>query len=101
MERLQERLKDQGKGEARPLTPKQLRDLKAYQSGELRRKANKFTMISGHGRLKRGDNSFVDIGGSTGGFGRTVLEERGPPDLKDFEGDWRLGEDLRLCGEAP
>ena len=48
------------------------------------------------------DDSFVDIGGSTGGFVRTVLDDWGPPDLSDFDGDWRLGEDWdRLCGEAP
>ena len=60
LERLQERLK--GKREAWPLTPKQLRVLQDYQSGELRKQANKLTMISGHGRLKKEDHSFVDRG---------------------------------------
>ena len=92
LERLQERLsqgneaKGKGKREARPLNPKQLRVLQEYQSGELRRQANKLTMISGHGRLKKEDHSFVDIGGSTGGFVRTVLDDWEPPDLADFEG---------------
>ena len=49
--------------------------------------ANKLTMISGHGRLKQEDDSFVDIGGSTGGFVRTVLDDWEPPDLVDFEED--------------
>ena len=44
-------------------------------------------MISGHGRLKKEDHSFVDIGGSTGGFVRTVLDDWEPPDLADFEGE--------------
>ena len=87
LERLQERLKGKGKREARPLTPKQLRVLQDYQSGELRRQANKLTMIFGHGRLKKEDDSFVDIGGSTGGFVRTVLDDWEPPDLADFEED--------------
>ena len=87
LERLQERLKGKGKREARPLTPKQLRVLQDYQSGELRRQANKLTMIFGHGRLKKEDDSFVDIGGSTGGFVRTVLDDWDPPDLADFEED--------------
>ena len=90
LERLQERLsqgseaKGKGKRKAMPLNPKQLRVLQEYQSGELRRQANKLTMISGHGRLKKEDHSFVDIGGSTGGFVRTVLDDWEPPDLADF-----------------
>ena len=87
LERLQERLKGKGKREARPLTPKQLRVLQEYRSGELRRQANKLTKIFGHGRLKKEDDSFVDIGGSTGGFVRTVLDDWEPPDLADFEED--------------
>ena len=91
LERLQERLsqgneaKGKGKRKARPLNPEQLRVLQEYQSGELRRQANKLTMISGHGRLKKADGSFVDIGGSTGGFVRTVLDDWEPPDTADFE----------------
>ena len=91
MERLQNRLsqdneaKGKGKRKATPPNPKQLRVLQEYQSGELRRQAHKLTMISGHGRLKKEDHSFVDIGGSTGGFARTVLDDWEPPDLADFE----------------
>ena len=91
LERLQERLsqgneaKGKGKRKARPLNPNQQRVLQEYQSGELRRQANKLTMISGHGRLKKEDHSFVDIGGSTGGFVRTVLDDWEPPDLADFQ----------------
>ena len=100
LERLQERIQDNSQRDARPLTPKQLRELEAYQSGELRREANKFTKISGHGRLRKEDyelrpwdrDSFVDIGGSTGGFVRTVLDDWEPPDVADFEEDPRLVE---------
>ena len=88
LERLQNRILSKGKGKgARPLTPKQWRELQEFQSGELRRQANKLTMKSGHGRLKKEDDSFVDICGSTGGFGRTVLDDWEPPDLADFEED--------------
>ena len=96
LERLQERLsrgneaKGKGKKKARTLNPKQLRVLQEYQSGILRRQANNLTMVSGHGRLKKEDRSFVDIGGSTGGFVRTVLDDWEPPDLADFEGDLSL-----------
>ena len=67
------------------LNPKQQAVLQEYQSGELRTQANRLTLISGHGRLKHEDLSFVDIGGSTGGFVRTVLDDWEPPDLWSFE----------------
>ena len=91
LERLQERLsqgnEDKGKGKrkARPLNPNQQRVLQEYHSGELRKQADKLTMISGHGRLKKEDHSFVDIGGSAGGFVRIVLDDWEPPGLADFE----------------
>ena len=58
LERLQERLSQgdpsgEDQGIQPRLTAKQLRVLREYQSGELRKQANKLTMISGHGRLKR------------------------------------------------
>jgi hypothetical protein len=96
LERLHERLsrgneaKGEGNKKARTLNPKQLRVLQEYQSGILRRQANNLTMASGHGRLKKEDRSFVDIGGSTGGFVRTVLDDWEPPDLAEFEGDLSL-----------
>ena len=96
LERLHERLsqgnqgKGKGKRKARTLNPKQLRELQEYQGGFLRRQANNLTMISGHGRLKKEDHSFVDIGGCTGGFVRTVLDDWESPDLADFSGDASL-----------
>ena len=86
LERLQERL-SQGDPSLRQLNPKQQRVLQAYQSGELRNEANRLTMIPGHGRLKKDDDTFVDIGGSTGGFVRTVLDDWEPPDLAEFADD--------------
>ena len=83
LERVQAKV--QGKRNARPLNAKQLQCLEKYRSGELRKRANELTKISGHGRLKAEDQSFVDIGGSTGGFVRVVLDDWEPPDLADFE----------------
>ena len=57
-----------------------------YRSGELLRQANNLTMTSGHGRLKQEDGSFIDIGGSTGGFVRIALDDWEPPDVETFEG---------------
>ena len=71
----------------RPLNAEQQRVLEDYRSGELRRQANNLTFTSGHGRVKRMDDSFVDIGGSTGGFVRTVLDDWEPPDLAEFAGE--------------
>ena len=90
LERVQERLskgneaKGKGKRNARRLNREQLRVLEKYQSGELRRQANKLTIMSGHGRLKKEDHSFVDIGGSTGGFVRTVLDDWEAPALDEL-----------------
>ena len=43
-------------------------------------------MTSGHGRLRKDDESFVDISGNTGGgFVRVVLDDWEPPDLSEFE----------------
>ena len=74
-----------GRNPVRALRPGQLKVLQEYRSGELRRQANKLTKMSGHGRLLREDLSYVDIGGSTGGFVRTVLDDWEPPDLGEFE----------------
>ena len=94
LERLQQRLSKgedaKGKGKRRAvltLNAKQQRVLEDYRSGELQRQANNLTLKSGHGRLKRQDDSFVDIGGSTGGFVRTVLSDWEPPNLDEFAGD--------------
>ena len=76
-----------GKAKRRPLNAEQQRVLEDYRSGELRRQANNLTLTSGHGRVKRKDDSFVDIGGSTEGFVRTVLDDWEPPDLAEFAGE--------------
>ena len=49
--------------------------------GSLEAEANRLTVISGHGRLKRRDGTIVDIGGSTGGFARAFLYNWTPPNL--------------------
>ena len=78
MARVQERMDNSGRGR---LNAEQMAVLAEYRSDELRKRANELTHRSGNGRLKREDESFVDIGGSTGGFVRTVLDDWVPPDL--------------------
>ena len=67
------------------LRASQLLALQQYQTGELRQRANNLTEISGHGRLKREDDTFVDIGRSTGGYVRVVMDDWEPPDITEFE----------------
>ena len=66
------------------LYPDQMELVKKLQNGTLEEEASRLTKISGHGRFKRADGSFVDIGGSTGGFTRAVLTDWRPPNLDDF-----------------
>ena len=65
------------------LYPDQLELVSKLDDGTLEAEAARLTKISGHGRFKRADGSFVDIGGSTGGFTRTVLYDWKPPNLDD------------------
>jgi predicted rRNA methylase YqxC with S4 and FtsJ domains len=58
-----------------------LRDL---DNGKLLHAANTLTRLSGHGRLRKSNGEFIDIGGSTGGFVRTVLDDWEPPDFNDW-----------------
>ena len=68
------------------LYPDQMELVKELQNGNLEKEAARLTKISGHGRFKRADGSFVSIGGSTGGFTRAVLYNWTPPNLdEDFQ----------------
>ena len=65
------------------LYPDQLELVSKLHDGTLEKEAARLTKASGHGRFKRADGSFVDIGGSTGGFTRAVLYNWTPPILDD------------------
>ena len=67
------------------LTQKQTELLAQYDAGTLLAEANRLTRLSGNGRLRHWDGSFLDIGGSTGGYTRTVLYEWEPPDPTELE----------------
>ena len=71
------------KNRNKSLYPDQLALVAKLHDGSLEAEANRLTMISGHGRLKRSDGTIVDIGGSTGGFTRAVLYNWTPPNLDD------------------
>ena len=65
------------------LNPEQQRLVEQLRDGTLEREANRLTLLSGHGRIKRKDGTSVDIGGSTGGFTRAVLYNWTPPNIDD------------------
>ena len=67
------------------MSTKQQDLLALYDAGTLLAEANRLTRISGNGRLRHSDGSFVDSGGSTGGYTRTVLYDWQAPDLTEFE----------------
>ena len=65
------------------LKPAQQRLVQQLRNGTLQREANRLTIASGHGRIKRTDGTSLDIGGSTGGFTRCILYDFSPPNLDD------------------
>ena len=71
--------------DGRQLTPNQVSLVTRLRDGTLVEEANRLTEASGHGRLRRTDGTFVDIGGSTGGFTRAVLYDWTPPRFDEDE----------------
>ena len=68
-------------------TSSQQRLLKGLDDGSLLEAANAATRASGHGRLHAVDGSYRDIGGSTGGFTRKILDNFAPQDYTDMNWD--------------
>ena len=67
------------------MSRKQEELLALYDAGSLLAEANRLTRMSGNGRLRRSDGSSVNIGGSTGGHTRTVLDDWQAPDVAEFD----------------
>ena len=61
------------------LTRNQLALLQKFDSGFLLEEANRLTKLAGHGRLHKSPTEWIDIGASTGGFVRIVLDDWAPP----------------------
>ena len=53
--------------------------LQELDSGKLRKRVNEATVLSGHGRSGNSDGRTVDIGGSTGGTARVVMDSYAAP----------------------
>jgi hypothetical protein len=75
--------------------------LRDFDTGDLLRQANAATRASGHGRLKNADGTFQDIGASTGGLARTVLDDWKPVDQEDQEEGQEDEEDAGMQEEEP
>ena len=69
---------------ARHFTRRQLELLDSYDSGELLRVRNNAIQALGHGRLRNARGETLDIGGSTGGGSRRILDSWHPPDWVQF-----------------
>ena len=78
----------QRRGAGQPaLTRRQVELLDKWESGELHRKRNEAVAALGHGRLRNRQGDCLDIGGSTGGLARRVLDSWKPPDYQQFLAD--------------
>ena len=82
--RIYEALQTDSKHPEDLLSKKAVALLRDLDNGKLLHEANTLTRLSGHGRLRKSNGEFIDIGGSTGGFVRTVLDDWEPPDFNDF-----------------
>ena len=69
------------------LGPAELAMVQAFESGELRRRANDAVKGFGHGRLHAADGSYLDIGGNTGGRTRRLLDSYVIPSHENFPTD--------------
>ena len=65
--------------------------LPTHDSGQLRKDMIGAATQHGHGRLVRDDGETLDIGGSTGGGSRRIIDDWRAPDWRQFLGgevDW-------------
>ena len=58
--------------------------LSRYDSGELREEMNKAVTAWGHGSLRSADGRTLDIGGSTGGLSRRIIDDWVEPNWEEF-----------------
>ena len=70
--------------EVQTFTRRQLEVLERWDSGELRNNRNSAIVALGHGRLRTARGDYLDIGGSTGGGSRRIIDGWQPPDWRHF-----------------
>ena len=62
-----------------------------WDTGELLTARNNAIVVVGHGRLRRRCGDYMDIGGSTGGGSRRIIDSWQPPDWREFLEDEQEG----------
>ena len=73
------------RGASQPaLSERQEELLRQWRSGQLRVQRNTAAAAAGHGRLESATGDYMDIGGSTGGGSRRVVDSWLPPDWRQF-----------------
>ena len=78
------------------LTPRQTDLLERYDSCRLMEELNAAKVAWGHGRLRSEAGEYMDIGGSTGGGSRRIIDDWTPPDWQEFlEQEETMGEFVR------
>ena len=75
---------DRGQVEKRQLQPWEKDNLRRLQNGSLLRRTNDAVAAYGHGTLRREDGATLDIGGSTHGVTRFLLDGCAEPDVDSF-----------------
>lgn len=74
---------DRGQVQERDLAWWELENLRKLEDGSLLRRTNEAVAAFGHGTLRQGDER-VEIGGSTGGVTRFLLDGYAEPDVATF-----------------
>ena len=74
---------DRGQVEERELARWERENLRKLEDGSLLRRTNEAVAAFGHGTLRRGGES-IEIGGSTGGVTRFLLDRKNEPDVASF-----------------
>ncbi len=92
----------EGRGASQPAAPRvftkrQLRLLHQFDNDELRINRNNAVQALGHGQLRNRRGDIMDIGGSTGGVTRRVLDNWQQPDFREFLRDDYPDERNELC----
>ena len=75
---------ERGQVERRDLDQREQENLQQLEDGSLLRRTNEAVAAFGHGTLGREDGGTIEIGGSTGGVTRFLLDGNAEPDVASF-----------------
>ena len=75
---------DRGQVHIRDLDHWDQENLRRLENGDLLRRTNNAVAAYGHGTLRRDDGETIEIGGSTGGITRFLLDGYAEPDVDSF-----------------